>query len=358
MPLKLKFKKLIFLLLAFVVNLLYKPSEYTRQNPDRVLYLQISRSPYKRYLYLLIKFFHLEGYQIYLTDNILLHSDLHKNKYARLLFKEKIIHIGAPPADVAVLHLDEQLLSPDYFVYKRDPKMLHGHYFIPFTQHPLMYHHGYWDKEMEVMPRKRTVFMAGNFDVSYRLIEKEGVFETLYSRLTVRDLVSRTARFLQIKGADALQAFLAGDMDQRVIMVDTADYEIPMEQFRPVLARFDFFLALPGVHMPLCHNLVEAMSVGAIPFIQESYAAHVLPALVDGETCITFRDRSDLEAKLEFALTLSDDKTTAMRANVNAYYQSHFTPSSQVRRIEKMNFGQLYLQSEAHSVALVKGRKD
>ena len=48
---------------------------------------------------------------------------------------------------------------------------------------------------------------------------------------------------------------------------------IKAEAALDALAKADFFLACPGVGMPLCHNLIEAIAAGAIPILQ--YAAYL-----------------------------------------------------------------------------------
>src|SRR5205823_2507023 len=48
----------------------------------------------------------------------------------------------------------------------------------------------------------------------------------------------------------------------------------------------DFFLAPPGCAMPLSHNLIEAMSLGAIPIL--NYGDYLDPPLRDGVDCLAF----------------------------------------------------------------------
>ena len=59
------------------------------------------------------------------------------------------------------------------------------------TQHPLMYHAGYWNHPVGNTKRKRSVFMAGNFDPKwYNQIKEDGIFE-LMSWLAVYDFLKR-----------------------------------------------------------------------------------------------------------------------------------------------------------------------
>jgi hypothetical protein len=67
-----------------------------------------------------------------------------------------------------------------------------------------------------------------------------------------------------------------------------------MEELRPTLSHFNFFLACPGFIMPYSHNVVEAMSVGAIPVIQDTYAHMFFPTLKHNINAIIFTDLGDL----------------------------------------------------------------
>ena len=59
----------------------------------------------------------------------------------------------------------------------------------------------------------------------------------------------------------------------------------------------NFYFALLGVVLPFAHNVVEAMSAGVIPFLQEGYANLFQPALIDRLQAVTFKDINDLEAR-------------------------------------------------------------
>src|SRR3990167_5062911 len=62
------------------------------------------------------------------------------------------------------------------------------------------------------------------------------------------------------------------------------------------LSMFDFFLAPPGVQMPLCHNIIEAIAVGTIPFT--NYYNWFEVPLEDGKNCIAFNDEKELLQRL------------------------------------------------------------
>jgi hypothetical protein len=334
---------------------------YTYQPPAKErrgepLFFNINRNPFSRYLYLFLKFFHMEGYAVHLPKSPRLIYHLVSDHYASLLLKERIVVFGKPLKEKQLIEFPPSMISPDYFD-QLDNRQKSAHaYYIPMSQHPLMYHAGFWDQPISEGRRKRSVFMAGNFDPrTYRDIENDGMFRLL-SRLAVQKQLNEKGFLFPINNEPSLSQFLSGNDDNKVILVNRLEYDVPMQELRSMLAKFDFFFALPGVVMPLCHNIVEAMSSGCIPFLQESYANLFDPPLRDGVCSITFRDEKDLPAKLKMLFDLPDEKVNSMRAAINNYYRGYLTPASVVRTILSGHYSRLYLQAEHLSVALLRKR--
>lgn len=97
------------------------------------------------------------------------------------------------------------------------------------------------------------------------------------------------------------------------------------------LAEADFFLCLPGSHMPMCHNAVEAMMSGAIPIL--AYDAWFSPHLRDGIECLTYRDLAGLQPAIERALGMREDAVHEMRRRVLEYYQKYLDLPKVARRL-------------------------
>jgi hypothetical protein len=98
------------------------------------------------------------------------------------------------------------------------------------------------------------------------------------------------------------------------------------------LATSDFFLCPPGFVMPMCHNTVEAMAVGAIPII--NYPEWFDPNLEHLKNCIAFDDKSDLLDKLNEVLRMDGEEVARMRQHVIDYHDSYLAQESFVRKIE------------------------
>jgi len=85
--------------------------------------------------------------------------------------------------------------------------------------------------------------------------------------------------------------------------------------------------------MPYAHNLVEAMSVGAIPLIQKEYAEIIHPPLRHLVNAIVFIDLPDLLEKIDFTYNISEDLLTNMKDNVVTYYQEYLTPKVVINQL-------------------------
>ena len=100
----------------------------------------------------------------------------------------------------------------------------------------------------------------------------------------------------------------------------------------PALARADFFLCPPGIVMPMCHNVVEAMAVGTIPII--NYPEWLQPSLKHMTNCLVFGEADDLVEKMRLALSIDQRHIETMRANVISYYDSYLRPDAVVHEME------------------------
>ena len=71
----------------------------------------------------------------------------------------------------------------------------------------------------------------------------------------------------------------------------------------------------------MCHNVIEAMSVGTIPLIE--YGDRFAPSLRDGVNAICFRGLSGLKDALDRIDRLTTQQRAALRGNVIEYYEQH-----------------------------------
>jgi hypothetical protein len=328
----------------------YKSRTYRPQirKADKNVFISVYDNTFNRYLYTLIKFFEIEGYQVFLPRDPKLMGELALDMYASFIYEEESVIFGDPPEN----HLTIKNLRADYYnpFFKNQQA---NSFIVPMAQHPAMYLKGLWDVKVNVGNRKRSVFMAGNFDKKiYDFPDLSRLFN-VENRLVILDALRSKPYFLNIDRLDDLEEFLRGNEDRHVVIAQAVNARLPMEDLRPMLARFDFYLALPGMVMPVSHNIIEAMSTGAIPIMQESYSKLFRPPLEAGKHAILFRDQNHLDEVLKKSFALPDITVEIMRKNVLDYYKDYLTPSAVVSTIAKGNFDTLYVLAEKESVELL-----
>ncbi len=131
---------------------------------------------------------------------------------------------------------------------------------------------------------------------------------------------------------------------------------IPQATFLDVLSGCAFFLAAPGVAVPMCHNVVEAMSVGAVPVL--NYPEQFDPPLEHRVNCLAFSTADELTRCVREALSMDEGRVAALRLGALAYYKRYLSPEAVVGSIlrSKETVTTLLLNAEQRSVELLERR--
>ena len=202
-----------------------------------------------------------------------------------------------------------------------------------FFVHPLVYDRWITSPPPDLdAPREWRVFFGGRSqDREYRV----GVLPERFgkmSRWEIMETLSRNlpaSRFRRVQGADDLArgVFPQGAL----IWADSATFRLPSDDWLSTLERADFFLACPGMDMPLCHNLVESMSRAAIPILE--HPEYLDPPLQHNVNCLVFNGPESLLAVLKLALDMDPDNIRRLRRNVDAYYRDRLAPGRFAERL-------------------------
>jgi hypothetical protein len=179
-------------------------------------------------------------------------------------------------------------------------------------------------------PRMARIFFGGNTTESRYSKDSIGETYRILTRRQVLDVATETAGDGIHRPNNAVE-WLASSEAHPFVMFETQKGGIPRDRWVDALANSDFFLACPGVDMPLCHNLIEAMAGGAIPILQ--YAAYLPTPLGNRVNALTFDDHESLREVIKTALAMSPEEVLRMRVNVHAYYQKHLAPGCFSQRL-------------------------
>ncbi len=166
--------------------------------------------------------------------------------------------------------------------------------------------------------RSARIFFGGNTEPDK--YDKD-VIRDVYHMLSRREMLTETIAAIppeMIHRPKNSANWSASSEFHAFVLCETQHCKIPQERWLDALVNADFFLACPGVGMPLCHNLIEALAAGCIPILQ--YANYLPDPLTDRENCMAFHNAASLRKTLDEILNLSPARISELRANVRHYY--------------------------------------
>ena len=338
---------------AFLKLNLYRPST----NDKSILISVENPQLYHRFFYLLLKFYQLSGYTIYYPMSFSKFRNLrNKDHYLSLIVKEKnFLTINTSKIPQNYIELRDKDFSPDYFKnYFEKQNLEKNCYHVPMSFHPFMYHNKIWDNEINTnRERINALFCYGNFHPEAYLAIKKTSFKVI-PRTYLLDFFSKKKNFVSIKNKKTVEnAFKNEILDQKFVFAIKENYQIEMQDVREILSYFNFYLCCPGVVMPLCHNVIEAMSVGTIPVIEKGYAEVMYPTLEHEKDAIIFENLEHLNIILEKDIfNYPAGKISEMKENVLHYYFEFLSPENMVENLNKSLAQKdlIYLQAEHRSV--------
>lgn len=298
------------------------------------LLIDVEDDRFNRYLYLLIIFFVIEGWRVsvrhrfkYLSSKDPYSLEWLKTGKVRLVFRD--------PSQVT-LHLTTKRLgkacpgrgslSADYFGRIHSTESWR----VPMAMHPMQYGTEWLTTHHNGDRERRGIVFAGNTDMHlYGNASITGKFGMPNRNESIECLKNNfSADLLQDLGQQCPYAKIP--CADKLFLLDRLQSDIPGACFREMLARFAFALALPGWAVPLCHNAVEALSVGCVPIIHRTYAKHLHSELKDGVNCLMYTNLTELVEAVRRALSMETWEVGNLSRNARALYDSYFTPSAVV----------------------------
>lgn len=193
--------------------------------------------------------------------------------------------------------------------------------------------------------------MIGNIEKPlYNNIKIKNIFDIL-SRPEVADFLATKYYYHYISSFEDLKNFIQGSEDSKVIIIDTStNFQIEGENLKETLKEFAFYLALPGINIPQSHNIIEAMSVGCIPVLHQTYANLFVPPLEHQITAMVYSDLEGLDSIVLEVFGYKDELIREMQNNSYKYYSDYLTPEAVVGKIENNEYDKIYLQAEEYSL--------
>jgi hypothetical protein len=248
----------------------------------------------------------------------------------RLFFRSTRVNWRAP-VDGLLLSENRQgagiiSVNPHYYSAASSEDIL----FAPYFANPDFYKAGLHIAARKMRGRDRSIriFFAGDHS-------KPGYSEYFSFPLLTRDKI-----------LDCIIARCAENAARGSIVVISTegldDKKLPLKRYIERMSQSHFSICPPGAIMPHSHNLVEAMSVGAIPIL--NYHSYLHPPLAPDRNCLAFSTIQELEKVIDRALEMESRDILRLRHGVIDYYDEHLDPES---------FGKKLLQRAAALPELV-----
>ena len=312
-----------------------------------------------RYLHHLVTEFESCGYYIAFTDNYRFLATVDAKAFKRLVFERSfsLISLQDVPVNCRVLVTDdpqnqqkefEKIVTIDY----RRMRSLEGEedaLDLPYFVHPEVhdsrqvakFHQLVGSNQSRVM---RILFAGSAAAPKYNSAVLEDEYRVM-SRVKVLEVLKESLPKKQLRMPQSFADLLPKDYSQALTIATSQDCSIPSLDWIQTLGRSDFYLACPGVGMPLCHNLIEALAAGAIPILQ--YPQYLGPALEDGVNCLTFNDEEELCSVINRALNMGEEELAVLRTNAVNYYSRYLQPGFLAQKLTKANIKntQLYMNA-------------
>ncbi|WP_300463364.1 glycosyltransferase [Desulfobacula sp.] len=306
-----------------------------------------------RHIFAILNPFIIEGFQVYISKNVQHQLEkLHGNSItdwpppARLMISLSGLKV------VDSLSLD---FKGGIYIFDKKDKKLIGHpwhkwlqvkfdifspyrfskpILLPYNVHPMNAKRvvGESLNSLRIARRNVRILFAGDLEgykrrwISFpkEKLSRLNVISTIKERLD--------SPLLQANSPEELNTILESVYSKNLVIIDNDESRVAWEQWMDVIAHADFFLCPPGIVMPMCHNIIEAMAIGTIPLT--NYPEWLSPKLDHLKNCVVFDNEDDLIEKINMVLAMSDEKITEMRENAIKYYEENLKPETFVRKVE------------------------
>ena len=322
-----------------------------RKSPKKgVVYFDIERNHWHRYLINICHFFVINDYQIVFHPRYRFMGHWSTNELIRQI---SVIKFSASTPENALVITDTASpgciqLCLDYF---NNHQKNANSYHVPMSMVDTQYYFGYQSRRPESPDKERKirVFYVGNLkeqDYSNKLVSE--LFDCI-PRNTIFKHLKKSSFYLE-PPYRLTEVF--GRSFNGLLIINRNNLNIPPDRLLELLNECDFILCPPGVVMPLTHFIIEGMSMGCIPVVQ--WGNYMSPPLEHLKNCVSFFSLSELDQRINEVMYMDRDHLMRMRNNVIEYYNKYLAPKRVVERIENLRCGdRLFLNGEIESVKLM-----
>lgn len=211
---------------------------------------------------------------------------------------------------------------------------------IPFSMHPMQYHTNQVVKipGLRQTARKIRIFFGGNTTKQayqgrsvpqYGQLNRHEATELIINSVPETEIITELNRFNSFVSED--NSFV----NKFILLRADESGQLKTEDWLSTIAKSQFFMCFSGTNRPICHNAVEAMSVGTIPII--SYQDWFTPPLEHMKNTVIYTGKDDLASTVRLVMQMPEAQVKEMSQRVMDYYDEFLTPRHFQKRFESNN---------------------
>lgn len=317
-----------------------------RPSRSKKIFIDISNVHFNRYISNFLRYFHDTNYTIYIPNDKELLEKLWFKKgefaYTNLILRFSI-KVGKPINFKRRYKVVLKNLSNNYY-HRLNPEK--QEYFVPIGKHPEKYLlKSPTDIELN---KKNFIFFIGNVNnMSYNKANFKEVWN-MPNRFESFHFARKSQYYCRLNGKQELFNLINTNCKPALILID--DFRLNTIDYFKVLSTIQFFLALPGIIVPECHNLIESMEYGCIPIIHENYARLLNPPLEHKKNSMQYGNLNELNEIFNLVFHIDKNELKLISEEVIDYWSKNFNQKSIVKKIVKGGFEKIHIQAEHFSI--------
>jgi hypothetical protein len=189
---------------------------------------------------------------------------------------------------------------------------------LPYIMHPEHYNF----PDLGNLNKAVGIIMSGNFDEKIYNLDIISKNFGINNRWEIYNKILLNQNLIEISGQELINNLDEKIYSDKFVLMKWQSGAIPIQKWRYYLSSAKFLFCAPGMTMPLCHNVIEAMSVGVIPIL--NYQNWLNPSLENDISCLVYDDLNQIDFVIEKALLLAEEKLLIMQEAVIKYYDLYY----------------------------------
>ncbi len=189
---------------------------------------------------------------------------------------------------------------------------------VPYIMHP----RNYMIAKPELLEKQVGIVMSGNFEA--KIYDSDTITKNfqLLNRWQIYNEIIKHKAVVTITGTEFKEQLESSIFKNSFVVMKWQQGAIPSEEWRHYLSSAKFLFCAPGMTMPMCHNVIEAMSVGVVPII--NYQNWLNPSLIDGKNALLYNSEESIHQVINRALQMSQQEYKQLQNNVVEYYKTFY----------------------------------